>query len=236
MAEISDTSHAVLDVASRHEKAAKIIAVVSQFTDLSQAAVLDIGTGAGVIASDIAAKAKTVTSVDMTDERKTTDGYEFVQVNSETLPFKDASFDVVIYNHVVEHVPHQQQHLAEIARVTRPGGIMYLATPNKFGPMDPHYKLPLVSWLPRSLAGQYVRLVRRKQWDIYPVSPWDLRRLTAGSFAGHNVTAEIIKYPARYNMPAGRALKLLGRMPLGLLKLLQPFVPTQIHIFTRLAQ
>ena len=233
MREKSDTSHAILDVASRHEKAAKIIAVVSRFADLSRADVLDIGTGAGVIASDISRQAKSVTSTDMNDERRVKDGYKFVQVNDESLPFEDASFDVVVYNHVVEHVPDQQKHLDEIARVTRPGGIMYLATPNRFGPMDPHYKLPLVSWLPRPLATLYTRIVRRKKWDIYPVSPWGLRRLTKGKFLGQNLTAEIIKYPARYDMPAGKALRLLGWMPLPVLRLLQPFVPTQIHIFKR---
>jgi SAM-dependent methyltransferase len=229
----SETSHAILDIESRHQKAAKIIEVAAKFTNLSQASVLDIGTGVGVIAADIAKRAKSVTSVDMTDERKITDGYTFVQVSDETLPFEDKSFDVVVYNHVIEHVPDQQKHLDEIARVLKPGGIVYLATPNKYGPMDPHYRLPLVSWLPRPLASLYVRAARGKKWDIYPVSPWRIRKLTSGKFEDHNLTAEIIKRPTEYSMPTRKAFKLVGWLPLLVLRLLQPFAPTQIHILKR---
>ena len=234
MQDKSKVSHAILDVESRHDKAAKIIAALSKYTDIASANVLDIGTGAGVIASDIAAKAKSVTSVDMHDERKVTDGFRFTQVDGVQLPFPDASFDVVVYNHVIEHVPEQQEHIKEIARVLRSEGLLYLATPNKFGPLDPHYRVPFISWLPRPAAAGYLRLLKRKTWDIHPVSPWRLQRLTRGRFTGKNLTADIIKRPADYDMPASRGVKLLGLLPLGALRTLQPFVPTQIHIFKRL--
>lgn len=234
MPEKSEASHAVLDTDSRHEKAAKIIATLSNYQDLGCADVLDIGTGAGVIASDIAARAKSVTSVDLHDERRVTKGYRFEQVSDEHLPFPDASFDVVVNNHVIEHVPNQQGQVDEIARVLRPGGLMYLATPNKFGPMDPHYKLPLISWLPRPLATACLRSLKKREWDIYPVSPWQLRKLAAGKFSGENLTTDILKHPQKYNMPAGITIRMLGSLPIGALKLLAPFVPTQIHIFKRL--
>lgn len=230
----SDTSHARLDTQSRHEKAAKIITVVSKYADFAQANVLDIGTGAGILAADFAKRAKSVTSVDMFDERIERAGYKFIKVDNEELPLEGSFFDIVVYNHVIEHVPNQQKHLDEIARVLKPGGIVYLATPNKYGPMDPHYKLPLISWLPRSLAALYLKTVRSKQWDIYPVSPWRIKQLTAEKFESHNLTAEIIKHPTKYNMPAGKAFKLVGWLPMPVLRLLQPFVPTQIHILKRL--
>lgn len=49
------------------------------------------------------------------------------------MPFEDASFDLVIANHVLEHVEDDQRALAEIARVLKPGGHAILQTP--FSPM-----------------------------------------------------------------------------------------------------
>lgn len=235
MAIKSETSHAVLDTSSRHQKAAKIIATLSNYRDLVTADVLDIGTGAGVIASDIAGNTKSVTSVDLHDERQVTKGYRFEQVTDERLPFPDASFDIVVNNHVIEHIPNQQGQLDEIARVLRPGGLMYLATPNKFGPMDPHYKLPLISWLPRPVAAVYLQAAKRKAWDIYPISPRQLNKLAAGKFIGEHLTADIIKHPQKYGMPPSMAVKTLGMLPPAVLKSLAPFMPTQIHIFKRLS-
>ena len=40
----------------------------------------------------------------------------------ETLPFADATFDFVFSNEVIEHVVDDRQTLAEMVRVTRPGG------------------------------------------------------------------------------------------------------------------
>lgn len=233
MADTSEQSHARLDVASRRAKGAKIVAVLRHYADLSEADVLDIGTGAGAIAAALAADAKSVTSVDIFDERQVTDGYTFVRLADETLPFHDAAFDVVVYNHVIEHVPDQHKHISEIARVLKPGGIVYLATPNKYGPTDPHYELPLLSWLPRPLALLYLKAVKGKSWDIYPLSPGGVRRLVAGKLQDEQLTARIVKDPTAYGMEATTALKAVGALPLPLLKLLQPFMPTQIHVLKK---
>ena len=45
-------------------------------------------------------------------------------------PFEDASFDLVVSNYVVEHVEDAASHLAEIARVLKPGGRYIFRTPN----------------------------------------------------------------------------------------------------------
>jgi SAM-dependent methyltransferase len=45
------------------------------------------------------------------------------------LPFPAASFGTVIASHVLEHIRYDDQAIAEIARVLRPGGIALLAVP-----------------------------------------------------------------------------------------------------------
>lgn len=50
-------------------------------------------------------------------------------------PFSDASFQIVIAKHVVEHLPQPELAIAEISRVLAPGGLLLLATPNFDSPM-----------------------------------------------------------------------------------------------------
>lgn len=48
----------------------------------------------------------------------------------ETLPFPDASFDAVFCSQVLEHTPHPARAVAELARVTRPGGRLLVSLPH----------------------------------------------------------------------------------------------------------
>jgi SAM-dependent methyltransferase len=43
--------------------------------------------------------------------------------------FADASFDIVVCSHVLEHVPDDQAAFKEIARILKPGGTAILLTP-----------------------------------------------------------------------------------------------------------
>lgn len=46
----------------------------------------------------------------------------------QRLPFPDARFDVVVANAMLYHVPDLARAVAELRRVTRPGGVLYAAT------------------------------------------------------------------------------------------------------------
>lgn len=228
----SDSTHAVLDAESRRRKARKIAAIVSDHTDLKQAELLDLGTGSGHIAEEFAKQARKVTSVDVADEREVRDGYEFVKVDSAKLPFKDGSFDVVVSNHVVEHVPDQATHLHELVRVLRPGGVVYLATPNKLWLRDPHYRLPFISWLPRRASQRYLQTFRPgKVWDIYPVSHFQVRRHFRRNGAQvHNALPDLVKKQAATLDVWQGAVRALQVVPSPLLKPTQYVSPTLIYI------
>ena len=45
------------------------------------------------------------------------------------LPFPDATFDRVIAAEVLEHIPHDEAAISELARVLRPGGTMAITVP-----------------------------------------------------------------------------------------------------------
>ena len=52
----------------------------------------------------------------------------------QSLPFDDASFDLVVANHMLYHVPDPDRAVAELARVLRPDGAALVAT-NGYGHM-----------------------------------------------------------------------------------------------------
>jgi SAM-dependent methyltransferase len=59
-------------------------------------------------------------------------GVEFHEVDVETmsLPVETASIDLVILNHLIEHVVNCEFFIQELRRVIRPGGGLYIRTPN----------------------------------------------------------------------------------------------------------
>ena len=54
--------------------------------------------------------------------------FRFEVVDAQEIPFDDASFDTVIANHMLYHVPDQSKALTEIHRVLRPGGRLFAST------------------------------------------------------------------------------------------------------------
>jgi len=226
-------SHAILDAASRKRKAQKIVSVLAQHTNVPQAHILDIGTGAGYIAQHLASCARQVTSVDVVDERHVTAGYHFVPVTDETMPFANGTFDIVVSNHVIEHVQDQRRHVTEVLRVLKPGGVAYFATPNRNWLIDPHYRLPFINWLPRRLATAYLRLVKGQQWDIRPITTRYFRQLAQPQRVDLAVVG-MMKNPEKYYLDtASPLLHLTRRSPRPLLHIVSHGLPTILLLVTK---
>jgi SAM-dependent methyltransferase len=62
---------------------------------------------------------------------------KIVRCDLTALPFADNTFDLVICNHVIEHVSAWEKLAQELHRVVRTGGIVYVATPNIYRPKVP---------------------------------------------------------------------------------------------------
>jgi SAM-dependent methyltransferase len=114
---------------------------------------------------------------------------------AEALPLRDDAVSGVVALDVIEHVADQAAMLQEVHRVTRPGGYLALATPNRFslGP-EPHVSVWGVGWLPRRLQGRYVRWRTGHDYGmVSSLSTWDAARLIRRhtSFAFTIVAPEI---------------------------------------------
>jgi ubiquinone/menaquinone biosynthesis C-methylase UbiE len=97
----------------------------------------------------------------------------FVRAAAERLPFPDETFDVVYCFSAIEHVESVEESVAEMVRVTRRGGRVYVHTPNAWSWYEGHYKLFWVPFLPGALGRLYLRLRGRPRAYLAT-----LRRLT----------------------------------------------------------
>ncbi len=67
----------------------------------------------------------------MRGERAQERGHHVLVSEDGRVPLPDGSADVVASTHVVEHVPDDAGYVREMARLARPGGVVYIETPLK---------------------------------------------------------------------------------------------------------
>jgi ubiquinone/menaquinone biosynthesis C-methylase UbiE len=230
-------SFAPLEPGERRLKAEKIRRLVETVHPWEGAKVLEIGTGAGTMAArfaDAVGPKGEVHSVDIADDRVEKEGYEFHVVESAALPFPQDTFDIVVSNHVIEHVgdfPVQREHLGEIQRVLRDDGVLYLATATRWLVMEPHYRLPFLSWLPRRGSDLYLRATGRgHDYDCYLPTHRQLRQGLADlGFRWKEPYVEAMRLTAEIEKP-GRISRRVLEAPEPVLKALRPAVPTIIFL------
>ena len=233
--------HAVLDLPSRSWKAEKIARLLELASRKQPIRLLEIGTGSGGIAHWFAHHPQLrceVVAVDVCDNRQLHEGYSFQQVEGVDLPFEEASFDVVISNHVIEHVGDAQaqaRHLSEIRRVMKPDGVGYLAVPNRWMLTEPHYRLKFLSWWPHGWRTPYLKLMGKG--DFYDCEPLEMRQLErmldATDFRHRNLCIDALRQTFEIERPHARVTLALRRIPDVLLKPLRAIIPTLIYRIER---
>ncbi len=99
--------------------------------------VLECGAGTGLLLERIAGFARSARGIDMSPrmlERARARDLDVTEASVTEIPFADASFDVTCSFKVLAHVPEIGRALAEMARVTRPGGAVIAEF---YNPMSP---------------------------------------------------------------------------------------------------
>jgi hypothetical protein len=86
-----------------------------------------------------------------------------VRADGRALPFADSEFDVGFSNAVLEHVGSREDQRAFVAELCRVASRVFLATPNRWYPVDTHTLLPLAHWLPRAPREQIYRALGRDE-------------------------------------------------------------------------
>ena len=95
---------------------------------------LDVGCGVGDEVRAIAEVAGRAVGVDSSEaliaEARSRSDHEFLVADAQSLPFDDATFDGVRIERTLQHVEDAEKVVAEMARVTRPGGRVVAIEPD----------------------------------------------------------------------------------------------------------
>jgi SAM-dependent methyltransferase len=232
-------SHAVLDLASRQLKATKIERLLRLNPD-RPLRILEIGCGSGGISNYFGTHpaGHVVDAVDVIDTRVVNEGFSFQLVTGTELPFADETFDLVLSNHVIEHVGRdtsQLAHLREMRRVMKPDGIGYLAVPNRWRLIEPHYRLGLLSVWPRAWRSPYLRLMRRGDaYDCEPLGTGTLERMFGQTGLGFwRLGVAALWATLELEHPASAVTGVSRRIPAWLLRAFEPVLPTLIYKLRR---
>lgn len=203
-------STAMHDVERRTQKARKAMAVIASYVqsvgrrtqDLS---LLDIGCSTGYLTRHYGRFFRRVVGIDIDADavaharaENASASVTFEVRDAMDTGFARASFDAVTCSHIYEHVPDARRLLREIDGVLKPGGFCYFAAGNRLRVMEEHYRLPLLSVVPKSVAHRYIRWTGKA--DSYyetHASLWGLRKLVKG-FRVVDYTREVLRDPVRY--------------------------------------
>lgn len=235
----SELMAAMLDEEKRRRKAAKIIAVLRHYLgreDLGGRTVADVGCSAGFIADELAAAGAAHTlgvDVDVPGLRRAHERFGarvgFCCGDGERLPFGDGTIDVLVFNHIYEHVLNPDAILAEMRRVLADDGVLYLGLGNRLGVLEPHYKLPFLSYLPPGPADAYVRAAHRADHyhERFRTRP-GLRRMLAGWHVW-DYSLPVLTEPRRF---AGEDVVpgVVAGLPRPVLRAVLPVVPTYVWV------
>jgi 2-polyprenyl-3-methyl-5-hydroxy-6-metoxy-1,4-benzoquinol methylase len=131
-----------------------------------QGPVLDLGCGPGMLLAALG-PAQRVIGLDVSLEwlvvaQRLTSAAgvtaELAAGHAEAMPLATGTVGAVAALDVLEHVGDQAAMIREVDRVLKVGGVLAMATPNRFSLMaEPHVGIWGVGWLPRSWQARYVR-------------------------------------------------------------------------------
>jgi ubiquinone/menaquinone biosynthesis C-methylase UbiE len=101
--------------------------------------ILDVGTGTAQIPIELCRQSATarVTAIDLAEHMLAlgrenvrraglAERIKLERVDAKQMPYKSASFAALISNSIVHHIPEPKKVLAEMVRVTRPGGVLFV--------------------------------------------------------------------------------------------------------------
>lgn len=178
--------------------------LIRRYVELEGTRVLDVGCGIGTYVGKLGELAERAYGIDV-DPKRVREGKtgSLAAAVSESLPFPDGAFDVVLLNEVIEHVRDDRATLVEACRVVRPGGHVVVYAPNRLYPFETHGvylgkryvfgNIPFVNYLPDVLRRRLVPHAR-----VY--TRGGIRRLVEGLPARVVVHTQV--YPGFDNIAA----------------------------------
>lgn len=183
--------------------------------DPSQLRVLDVGCGYGMTSRALAKRCASVVGIEP-DEAILDAARSFAPIpanlqleKADVLTWRcdDSEFDLIFLDNVYEHIADHRGTVAAVSRLLKPGGVFLILVPNRLWPIEAHYRLPFLSYLPLPLANLYLRITRRgtDYTDCsYAPTYWSLKRDLASQ----------LDLEFSFTLPADISLAQAGAKPL----------------------
>jgi SAM-dependent methyltransferase len=132
----------------------------------------DLGAGDGTLAERLSEEGFDVTAVDAIADDFRPVGIEVKTADlNEGIPFADGQFHVVVSTEVIEHLENPWFFVRELYRITEPGGVVIISTPNLSN-------VYVRSWY--ALTGRlynFLNSAYRNIGHITPIYLWNLERM-----------------------------------------------------------
>ena len=200
-------SKIAFDREGRVKKAEKTLSILKDYSgSLKKFTLLDVGCSTGFMTFRYSQVFKQVIGIDIDRQaiqyagtHNNQDNISYIIMDSQDLGFADKTFDIVTCTHVYEHVPEAEKLMANTYRVLKHGGICYFAAGNRLCLIEPHYKLPLLSVLPKGFAHIYLKASRKgKLYIENHLTYFGLKKLVS-NFEIIDYTLPVVQDPEFFN-------------------------------------
>ncbi len=243
--DLSLHSPILLDLEYKSPKVRKMLSILQDADAIGGAdrkmLAVDIGCSGGFFTNGIAPFFQNVLGMDIdfnallvAHQQREYENLHYIGGDSMSLPLPDNSVDLVICNHVYEHVPDPERLFSEIHRILKSDGICYLGAASRWIPMEPHYHLLFLSWLPKYLAHRYMRFFGKGNYYYENLKSYGGIKRLIRNFRITDYTLKIIKNPEQFHatdmIPKNG---LVSRLPLWVWKLSYRVLPTYILILRK---
>jgi len=159
--------------------------------------ILDVGCGEGNFLELMYPFKKSITCIDISEKniekfKKLHPNIKIMQGNAKDMPFEDNSFDIVFSNAVIEHVGDINEQKKFAKEISRVGRNYFITTPNKFFPLEPHYRFPFFQFIPKKL-----QKILTNHFSIgnYPKGYWeDINLLSSNQLKELFPESKIVKH------------------------------------------
>jgi 2-polyprenyl-3-methyl-5-hydroxy-6-metoxy-1,4-benzoquinol methylase len=110
-----------------------MVAAILRGRSASRGSMLDVGCGAGLLLPFVREYASGYRGVDVVRYDAYPAGLDFIHANLDAprWPIDDASADLTVSAETIEHLENPRAFFRELVRITRPGGLIIVTTPNQ---------------------------------------------------------------------------------------------------------
>ncbi len=153
----------------------RIRALKQQFSllDDPRATILDVG-GVASWWTEVNPASRAITVINMDGQHRDTciaAGLSFMVADGRDLQFADRQFDLAFSNSVIEHVGTLDDQRRFAAELLRCGKSVYMQTPARWFPVEPHLITVFIHWLPFNVERLLVRWFSVWGWMYRPSQP-----------------------------------------------------------------